>query len=418
MSLTALFTGSSGLQANSEALDVIGNNIANLNTTGFKTQSANFKDLVYQTLSPGSAPTATTGGTDPAQEGFGVGVGTIANAFTQGSVTPTGTSTDAAIQGNGFFVVSDGTNTFYTRNGAFDVDSNGYLVDPNTGDRVQRTGTVGEGTATQPGFQVAGDDDIKVPFGAGAPGAETTTVNYQGNLSSTTAVGGAQTTSIQVYDSQGTAEALNVTFTNTAANTYSVTASISGGGAVALSSNQVTFDSNGVLLSPASITATVTGLTGAAAQAINLNLGTPGQATGLTQFGGSSNANAVSQDGSASGTLTSISFNTDGTVEGQFSNGTTLPLAQLAVAGFNNSNGLLLTGSNYYQSSPSSGQALVGTAGTSGLGTVQGGALEGSNVDISTEFSKLIIAERGFQANAETITVADNTLQTLVNIIH
>jgi flagellar hook protein FlgE len=417
MSLTALFTGSSGLEANSEALNVIGNNIANLNTNGFKTQTANFKDLVYQTLNSGTAPTAATGGTDPTQIGFGVGVGAVGNLFTQGAVTATGNSTDAAIQGNGFFVLSNGTSTSYSRSGAFSVDANGFLVDPNTGDLVQRTGTVGEGTATTPGFQVAGNDNIKVPFGAGAPGVETANVTYQGNLSTSLTTGQSQSTSIQVYDSQGTPEALNVTFTNTAANTYSVTASISGA-TVALSSNQVTFDSNGLLLSPASITASVSGLPSAANQTINLNLGTVGQATGLTQFGGSSTANAITQDGSASGTLTSISYDANGTIDGQFSNGVVLPLAQLAIAGFNNQNGLVLSGNNYYQSSAASGQALVGTAGSGGLGTIQGGALEGSNVDISSEFSKLIIAERGFQANAETITVADNTLETLVNIIH
>src|SRR5579883_865771 len=416
MALTALLTGATGLQANSDALDVIGNNLANLNTTGFKTQSSLFKDMVYQTINPGSAPTTNTGGTNPVQNGFGVAVGAVESNFTQGSVTPTGRSLDAAIQGGGFFVVSNGSSSFYTRSGSFSVDANCLLDDPNTGDRVQRTGKVGEGSATTPGFQVSGNNDIRVPFGAGTPGTQTANVNYQGNLDSSAAVGTAATTSIQVFDTQDTARALNVTFTKTAANTYSVSATVSGGTAT-LSSSTVTFDTSGLLVSPASLTLSVTGIPSASNQTINLNLGTPGQATGLTQFGGSSTANAVTQDGTGFGTLTSVSFDTSGILQGQFSNGKTEPLAQLAIAGFNNEDGLVRTGNNYFQASASSGQALIGTAGTGGSGSVQGGALEGANVDISTEFARLVIAQRGFQINAQTITVANETLQTLANII-
>jgi flagellar hook protein FlgE len=416
MALTALFTGSTGLQANSAALDVVGNNLANLNTTGYKTQRTLFKDLVYQTLSPGSAPTATTGGTNPAQNGFGVAVGSIDSLFAQGSVTPTGRNLDAAIQGRGFFVVSNGETTAYSRAGSFAVDAAGFLIDPNTGYRVQRTGLVGESTPGQPGYQVSGSQDIRIPYGAGAQGLPTTSVTYQGNLSGSLQVGQSVTTAIQVYDSQSTPRSLSVTFTKTGSNTFDASAAV-GGGTVALSATQVTFDTSGLLVSPATLTANVSGIPGAANQSITLNLGTPGQATGLTQFGGTSTANAVTQDGTGFGTLTSVSFSSDGTIQGQFSNGRTIPLAQLAIAGFNNEGGLLRTGQNYFETSAASGQAMVGTANSGGLGSVQGAALEGANVDIAIEFSRLIIAQRGFQVNARTITAANETLQELANII-
>jgi flagellar hook protein FlgE len=371
---------------------------------------------VYQTLSPGSAPTATTGGTNPAQNGFGVAVGSIDSLFAQGSVTPTGRSLDAAIQGSGFFVVSNGQTTAYSRAGSFAVDAAGFLIDPNTGYRVQRTGMVGESTPGAPGYQVSGSQDIHIPFGAGAQGVPTTNVAYQGNLSGSLQVGQSVTTAIQVYDSQSTPHSLSVTFTKTGANTFDASAAI-GGGTVALSATQVSFDTSGLLVSPGSLTANISGIAGAANQSITLNLGTPGQATGLTQFGGTSTANAITQDGTGFGTLTDVSFSSDGTVQGQFSNGRTIALAQLAIAGFNNEGGLLRTGNNYFLTSAASGQALVGTADSGGLGSIQGAALEGANVDIATEFSRLIIAQRGFQVNARTITAADETLQELANII-
>jgi flagellar hook protein FlgE len=417
MSMTALFTGSTGLQANSAMLDVVGNNLANLNTTGYKSQSTLFKDLVYQTLNPGSAPSGNSGGTNPAQNGFGVGVGSIESLFTQGSVTPTGRNLDAAIQGNGFFVVTNGQTTAYSRSGSFSVDAQGFLVDPNTGYRVQRTGAVGEGSATQPGFQVPGNQDIRVPFGAGAAGTPTTDVTYQGNLSSSLQVGQSTTTAIQVYDSQSTPRALTVTFTKTADNTFTASAAISGGTAT-LPATPITFDTSGLLTSAGNLTLNVSGIPGAANQTITLNLGTPGQATGVSQFGGSSTATAVTQDGAGFGTLTDVSFDASGILQGQFSNGRTIPLAQLAIAGFNNQGGLLRTGNNYFEASASSGGALVGSAGAGGLGTIQGAALEGANVDIATEFSRLIIAQRGFQVNARTITAADDSLQELANLIH
>jgi flagellar hook protein FlgE len=416
MALNALFVGSSGLSANSTALDVVGNNLANLNTTGYKTQRTLFKDVVYQTLNSGSGSTQQVGGTNPVQLGFGVNVGAIDSILGQGNLTPTGRNLDAGVQGTGFFVLSDGQQQLFSRAGAFSVDSNGFLIDPSSGARVQRSGVVGEPTPTLPGFQVPGNNDIRVPFGAGLPGLPTSSVNYQGNLSSALAVGQSTTTSIQVFDSQSTPRALTVTFTKTAANTFDISTLVSGGTATPQSTT-ITFDNGGLLVSPATIDVDLTGIPGAANQTITLNLGTPGQTTGLTQFGGTSNATAVTQDGTGFGTLTDVSFDATGTLQGRFSNGRTVAIAQLAIAGFNNQSGLLRMGSNYFTASASSGEALIGTGGQGGLGTVLGGALEGANVDIAFEFSRLIIAQRGFQVNARTISVANDTLQELANIV-
>lgn len=416
MALIALFAGASGLRANSSALDTIGNNLANINTTAFKAQRALFRDLVYQTTSAGSAPSGGLGGTNPIQVGSGTGVGAIDNIFQQGTITPTNRALDAAIRGNGFFVLSNGQSTSYSRTGSFAVDAAGFLVDPNSGFRVQRTGNVGEGTATTPGFQVAGNQDIRVPIGAGLQGVATTQVTLQGNLSSSLAVGETASAAIQVYDSQSTPRALTLTFTKTAVNTFDVTAAISGGTATA-TPTPVTFDANGFLVGPATLDVAITGIPGAANQTITLNLGTPGQATGLSQFGGGSTAAAVTQDGSGFGSLTEASIDANGQVVGLFSNGRTVPLAQLALAGFNNVAGLLRSGQNYFVTSAASGEAIVGAAGSGGRGTVQGGALEGANVDIAVEFAQLIIAQRGFQVNARTITASNETLQELANII-
>jgi flagellar hook protein FlgE len=416
VALNALFVGSTGLRANSTALDVIGHNLANLNTVGYKSQRTLFQDLVYQTLNAGSSPVGTLGGTDPMQFGGGVGIGAIGTLFTPGAINLTGRNLDAAIQGNGLFVLTNGAITAYSRAGSFTVDAGGFLVDPNTGFRVQRTGSVGEGSATTPGFQVAGNNDIRIPIGAGLAGLQTNNVTFQGNLSASMAVGESTTTAIQIYDSQSTPRALTITFTKTGANTFDVTATVSGGTAT-VPATPITFDTAGLLVSPATIDVAISGIPGAAAQTVTLNLGTPGQATGLTQFGGASTATAVTQDGTGFGTLQSVSFDQLGQVIGQFSNGRSVAIAQLAIANFNNEAGLLRNGDNYFLASPASGEPVIGPAGSGGRGTIQGGALEGSNVDVATEFSALIIAQRGFQVNARTITVASDTLQELANII-
>lgn len=417
MALTALFTGASGLSANSTALDVVGNNLANLNTTGYKNQRVLFQDQVYQLLSLGSAgDSAGAGGTNASQMGYGVVVGTVGNQFQQGAINPTARALDAAIQGGGFFVLRGQTGQVYSRAGSFDVDSSGFLVDPSTGARVQRFGTTGEGGAGIPAFQVPGNNDIRVPFGAGAMGTPTTLVRMQGNLNRDMAVGGTVSSGIQVFDTQSGPQTLNLLFTKTGVNTYQLSGSIAGA-TVTIPPTAITFDGNGLLVSPATLTANITGIAGANPQTVTINLGTPGQATGLSQFGGASTAAAITQDGVGAGSLTEVSIDDSGNVQGTFTNGRTIPLAQLALATFNNEGGLLRQGSNYFATGPGSGEPLVGPAGSGGRGVVQGAALEGSNVDIAIEFSRLILAQRGFQVNTRTISAANETLQELANII-
>lgn len=419
MALNALFTGASGLAANSSALDVVGNNLANLNTTGFKTQRALFQDAVYQTLSGGSAAQQAGGGANPVQVGFGVQVSNVDSQFNQGTLNPTGRALDLGIQGRGFFTVSNGSQTLFTRSGAFSVDDAGFLVDPATGNRVQRFGTTGEITPTTPGFQAPGNNDIRIPFGASIPGLPTSFANLQQNLGSDINVGDIRSTSTQIYDTQGAQQILTLSFEKTAVNTYKMSGSITGGGQVVVPTTPITFDQSGNLAAtaPASLDISITGLPSAANQTITVNLGTPGSSNGITQFGGETSFKVATQDGSGSGTLSTVSVDTSGIIQGTFSNGRVVPLAQLAIAGFNNESGLLREGNNYFASSSSSGNPLIGPALSGGLGSIQGGTLEGSNVDIATEFAKLIIAQRGFQVNAQTVTAANEVLQEIANII-
>lgn len=411
MALNAIYTGVTGLTANAQLLDVVGNNLANNNTTGFKAQRALFKDLVYQTIAAGSAASADQGSVNPSQIGFGVAVGTIHSVFQQGTLNPTGRTLDLGIQGSGFFVLANSSSTYYSRAGAFDVDSAGFLVDQTTGNRVQRFGIVGEGPG---GFQVTGENNIRIPFGAGLPGTPTANVTMQGNISSTLAVGESVSTAIQVFDTQATMHSLNVTFTKTAADTFSIAATVSGG-TVTVPPGNITFDANGLLVGPSTIALTLNGLPGP--QTVTLQLGNPGSANGLTQFGGTSSAAAVAQDGFSAGTLNAVSVDTSGIIQGLFSNGRTVALAQLALSRFNNETGLLREGNNFFSASPASGTPLTGTAGTGARGAVIGGTLEGSNVDIAQEFSRLILAQRGFQINARVITVGNDVLQELSTII-
>ncbi len=420
--MSSLYTGATGIQAAQQLLDVVGNNLANLNTTGFKSETANFADLFYQTLSQASEGIqAAAGGTNPTQIGLGTFLEGTNTNFQQGTLEQTGNNLDLAIEGNGFFVVGNGSNTYYTRAGAFGVDANGFLVDPATGYKVERFGTTGLGTATTPAFQSTNNNFIQIPYGTGVPGTPTANVTLQGNLSAALAVGGTYSTAIQVYDSQGTGHSLGLTFTKTAANTFTLAGTLSDGGSVTVpAGTTVTFNPDGSLAGPATVALSLvypatSGVT--TPQAVTLNLGTAGQTNGLTQFGGNSSAAALSQDGMGAGTLSSIAIGKDGTVNGTFSNGVILPIAQLALATFANEGGLDKVGTNYYATTVNSGPPLLagGQAGSRGL--VQSGALEQSNVDVSREFTNLIIAQRAYQVNAKGMTVSNDVIQALTNII-
>jgi flagellar hook protein FlgE len=391
-------------------MDVIGNNIANVNTVGFKSGQVTFQDSLSQTLRGASAPTATLGGTDPVQIGLGVKLSAVSNNFSQGSLQATGRMSDLSIQGDGFFIVSDGKGEFYTRAGGFSFDATGKLINPANGYVVQGwmaddAGTIDTNVSIT---------NLSVPVGQNMPPRTTTRIDYSGNLPSSAAVGASFTTSIDVRDSLGAPHPIMMTYTKTAANNWSWTAT----GPIPVptgNTGTLTFGTDG-LLSASTGGPIVFTPTGAAAVSLAPNFGTVGGLDGITQFSGSSTVAAVSQNGFASGSLQSITVSDNGVVTGFFGNGLNKQLAQIALAVFNNPNGLTKAGDSMFRVSNKAGEPLVGISGSSNRGVITGGTLEMSNVDLAKEFTNMIIAQRGFQANSRTITSVDQMLQDLVNI--
>jgi len=400
----------SGLNASDTALATISNNLANLNTTGYKDTNVNFQDMFYQLL-------GSNGSGDQLQVGAGTSVGSIATNFSGGSVEDTGVNTDVAITGNGFFVVQDGGNTYYTRAGDFTQNASGYLV---TADGYEVMGyPATNGVVNTNG----GLEPIQLPMGMISAPTATQNISLEANLSSNTAVGGTYDTNITVYDSLGTSHVLSLDFTRTSSGwSYTATlpsSDITGGTGTAttVASGSLSFDSNGNLTSTTPITLSIPNLAdGASTMSMNWELASSSGTGLITQVSGSSSTSNTTQDGATSGSLTSFSINSDGTISGAFSNGTKV-VGQIALANFANLQGLTKEGDNNYSATISSGAAIVGTPGTSSMGTLTGSALELSNVDMSTEFSNLIIAERGYQANAKSVTTFDQIAQDTINLI-
>jgi flagellar hook protein FlgE len=404
----ALFTGVSGMRAHQIWLDVIGDNIANANTPGFKPSMVLFTDILGQTLSSGTAPAATHGGTNPIQVGLGVTLGAITPSFVQGSIQTTGRNTDVAIEGNGFFVLANASDRLYTRAGAFALDAAGNLVDSATGYNV-----------------VGAAGNIVIPQGQESAAQQTTAVNFKGNLDFTVPDGTTHVTSFNVYDSLGAPHTLTVTFTKNFAAAagqwdWAVSetdADISG---LTTASGSLVFDSAGAVSAGASqaIGVTYPAAVGVATpQAITLDFGTASNTNAMTGLATASTATLSSQDGRAPGTLTTFSIGRDGSVVGFYSNGTTQILDTIQMASFNNPSGLLKIGKNHFRETATSGIAEVGTPGTAGRGALSAGALEQSATDLASEFTAMIVAQRGFQANARTITTANQVLEELVNLL-
>ena len=550
----ALSAGVSGLQAHQKMLDVSGNNLANVNTTAFKASTITFSELLSETIKKASQPTSGVGGTNPQQMGSGVGVSSISPNMTQGNIVSTGNALDMAIEGEGYFVLSDGGQYVYTRAGGFAVDADGNLVDPSTGYHVQRIGSEGE----LEGFQVPGDSNIHIPYDVAMPAKATTELIVSGNLSAdesydvtrtqvvnsnvsytynngitateTTEIDqldqysgtlSSGTITISGYDKDGlefdsgltlaidgsttmgdlidhlnnnvldgsTASLVNgqirITDDTSGYSKTDMTMSYSGDGTLEMpayfeistvggeevkSVNITVYDSQGgqhvisgafvrsdsdntwdmVLTSITGDISEITmlnrrieditfdasdssyaGLGGtdssefvitfahdtSSPQTISINLGTAGKLDGLTQFAGSSTAVASEQDGYEAGSLSTVSVNNEGIVIGAFSNGIKKNIATLQISLFQNTAGLENIGSGYFIPSANSGEAIATQAMTGGAGTIQGGALEKSNADVATEFVNMIQAQNGFQANARTITVANEILQELTSLI-
>ncbi len=534
--LRALLSGVSGLQNNQLMMDVIGNNIANINTIGFKASEATFSEAFAQTLQNATAPNGTNGGTNAVQVGLGVAVNSVDTMFTQGTLQTTGVSTDLAIQGNGFFAVDQGGTTHYTRVGTFQLDSTGELVDPGTGAILQGTLASASGVLT-PGSQL---QDLKINMDQISPAKATTSVKLDGNLDATatvanadltgnldsgTAVGGTVNQQFTVTDDYGVAHNVTMTLTKTAADTWSV-ATADSAGTVTGGTGTATFDpTTGALTSftPANITltptnnspaisvditstnltqtaststfaadlskeadstnasvtvydslgnahslsvkftktsttnewtwsaelpspATITGgetgkidfnadgtlksftyddgsgalkfnpNDGASAMSVDLSAGTANAFGGITQTSGTSTVSPQSQDGYTSGTLSGITIDQSGNILGTFSNGASVTMGQVDVATFNNPNGLTNVGGSMFDASENSGTATITPAGGSSNSTIVSGSLEESNVDLAQEFTNMITAQRGFQASARVITVADQFLDEIVSL--
>ena len=405
--MRSMFSGVSGLRSHQTMMDVVGNNISNVNTPGFKASQVTFTETLSQILRGPAGSTDARGGINPIQIGLGVKVAGVEGIFTQGASQVTGRTTDLAVQGSGFFVVQSGEDRYFTRNGAFSFDEIGNLTNTQ-GFIVQgwEADAAGDVDTTQP------VDDIRLPIGQVIDPITTTQVDIGGNLSADALVGDTATTSINVYDSVGNAHEIVFTMTKTAANTWDAVAAI-GGTNYTLTPNTITFNTDGTLAAPANMAFSGFTPPGAAAMALSVVLDGP---SSLVQFGGPGTAEAVSQNGQAIGFLRDFAIADDGSIFGQFSNGESKVLGQVATASFNNPAGLQRQGDSNFIQTTNSGEPLIGAAGTGNRGLLSAGTLEMSNVDLAREFTNLIIAQRGFQANSRVITTSDEMLSELVNL--
>ncbi len=411
----------SGLQASSDALNVIANNLANLNTDGFKVQTLNFGDIFGQLQ-------GTSGNGDPVQLGGGVQVENTVSNFSNGNPNATGVAANMALQGNGFFIVNNNGSLSYTRDGDFSVNSSGQIVDASGGL------VMGYPANAQGQIQVGGAlAPISVSSAAAIQAQASTTFSTTTNLQADSPAGTTFSSPLSVTDSLGETQNLTITYTagatpNTWNYSISLPASATGGtgAATTLASGTMTFDSSGNLQSTtpaASATNTITGINitgladGAAPMNLTWNLNGATGSPIITQQDEASATTANTVDGYGAGTLTGFSVLSDGTVEGTFSNKQTLALGQVAVASFANPEGLTQSSGGDYQATMGSGAAVIGQAGAGGDGTITGGAVEESNVNLSTEFSNLIVAQQSYEANAKALTTLDQVSQATIQLI-
>ena len=532
MGSSSLFAGISGLKSSQMSLNVIGDNLANLNTSGFKASRVNFANELTSTIRPALAPTGGIGGINPMQIGSGTRVSSIDRDFAQGNLAPTGRPLDLAIQGDGFFMLTDGFQDVFTRVGAFNVDKANDLVDSGTGLKVKgvsgnainipvNSTLAGKATATteikgnlnseftalpinhvittstaytfsggspavaatalnsldqNTGTYSAGDEisivgtehdgsDVTKTFVYGTDGTtlgdlnDFVTANYgtaaaaidaSGNIVLTadpagasdltltfsdavgnaggttfsnfattlTGSGDVYATTIPIFDTKGSSYLISLHFEKTASNTWDVTPTMAAeDGSVTDALTAITFNTNGSFANTTGTSSITITYADATTQVVSLDFGTANAFSGLTQFGGTGSAAATDQDGHGEGFFSSTTVNSDGKVVALFTNGKTKDIGQLQLATFSNAAGLSSEGNNTFLPTLSSGQATLKTALSGRVGAIVSGVLESSNVDIAEEFTKLIVAQRAFQANARTITTTDEVLQELVNIV-
>jgi len=395
-----MYSGLSGLNCYGETMGVVGDNIANLNTTGFKYSSVHFEDLMSQLVPTGSGP---------GQVGRGSRISEISTVWQQGSLETTADEVDVALTGTGFLILKDGLtqSLYYTRDGNFSLNDEGYLINAH-GYRVQ-------GKAIDPvtGTPSGVDTDIVLTQNYAAPKA-TTDVDMVMNLDANAAVAGTYNTAITVYDNLGNAHSLDMQFTKDAANTWSISGNLDGVDITANITDQggggpsdMVFDANGTMLSGGLYSIDLSAYN---VGTVNLDTrNTPGGST--TQYAASSVTNYASQDGYGPGFLQRISINNEGIITGHYSNGQIIPQYQLTLARFNAPGKLYREGGNAYTETEDSGVPLTGSPGTNGLGKVSSNALEQFNVDLGNEFVHMILYQRAFQANSRIITTVDSMME-------
>lgn len=414
MALTSFYTALTGINNNSMAINVIGDNLANMNTTAFKSSKASFSELLA-----GLSGTSSTG--NPISFGLGSTLNGINRTTTQGTITYTGTPSDAAINGNGFFVVSIEGGTGFTRSGKFEFDKEGYFL---SADGYQLMGYPAVGGEID---TTAAISPIQIRKGQSIPANVTQNLSISANLDARAAVDDTFATPIQVYDTLGTAHTVTLTFTKTAAGAWDWAATIpaidTDGGAVddppvEVGSGSLAFDADGKLTPPAAdLTLSLANLaSGANDMDVNFNVMDPSGNGLITNYSSASTVSTSTQDGYAASILKSVSINNSGVIVGLTESGQSVPLAQLALADFPNVEGLQKYKGSTFVAFTSSGEPSIGVAGSGGRGSVVGASLEQSNVDMAQEFVSLIVAQRAYQANSRIITTTDELYQDAISL--
>ena len=454
--MRSLFSGVSGLKNHQTRMDVIGNNISNVNTYGFKGSRVTFQDMLSQTIAGASKPGENKGGVNPKQVGLGMTLASIDRIFNQGSLQTTGNQTDLALSGDGFFIVADGDKNYYTRAGTFTLDRDGNMVNPANGLKVQGW----MATLNERGDRVINSsgtvEDIIIPIYGKVEAKETSFIKYKCNLDSKTSIvppnatgkmraSAGITTNIDLYDKLGNPHRLTLNFWKTEANQWTASAAVTDTiGPVTLdvpaagnlpnqanTSNRINlrFSPDGRLVSIidesspdelnqgdliANLNYRVAG--DPTVRTIQIDLGKAGLIEGITQFSSPSTTKAVEQNGYTMGYMESFNIDDAGVITGVYSNGVKQAIAQVAITVFTNQQGLIVAGENLFEVSNNSGLPNIGPAAEAGRGTIFAGTLEMSNVDLAEQFTDMIITQRGFQANSRTIKTSDQMLQELINL--
>ncbi len=420
--IRSMFTAISSLSLHQKYLDVVSNNLANANTNGYKSSRVLFQDQFSQMLTPGSAPSATLGGTNPTQIGLGARLGYVSPNFTQGTLQNTGRNMDLGVQGDGFFVYGQDGGRRYSREGSMNLDADGYLVNSATGLHTQGWLTGANGVDTN--LPV---DDIQIDTDKTLAKA-TENALFGGNLSATTATDGTGSISVSMgaYDSLGALTTASVKFTRTAADPlvwdWAVVDPATGlpNAATGVGAGTITFDANGQLdttLATNPVVTTPVQIPGSAGSANGGQVALTLDLSKMTMLNSATSATVTSQDGLAAGTVSDVFISpNDGSVALVYSNGLIEQVGQVALARFTNPTGLVRTDGTSFMAGLNSGDAQIGTATSGGRGNIAAGYLEASNVDMAQEFTNMILAQRGFQASSRVITTSDEILQELVNL--